>query len=223
MGVLADNYGLFPAGVAGIAERIGADAHAVQDRLDILAEAQVIIPYEDEGRQFFAFRKWQDYQQVRYAGMPACPIPCDEILANLSPLSRQCLQLIRGKISGASAKKSRTVVAVAVDTGIPAANASGVSPVKIGVDHFYQRLQKHLGMERPVFPFGRAGRFLRERVESADDTADDFKALIDWFFDKRIRGDKSSANWSLFESAYNAGLLAVDRERKRHANTPKAK
>lgn len=222
MGVMADNYGLFPAAVAGVAERLGLDSHIVQDRLDILAEAQVIIPYEDEGRQFFAFRKWQDYQQVRYPGMPACPIPRDEILANLSPLSRQCLQQIRGKISGASGKKSQTVVAVTTDTGKPSANAEGVSPVKKGVDYFYQRLQKHLNMERPVFPYGRAGRFLKERVEAADDTFEDFKDLMDWFFEKRIRGDKSSANWSLFESAYNAGLLAVDRERKRRETVAKA-
>lgn len=223
IGVLADNYGLFPAGVAGVAERLGIDAHAVQDRVDILIEAQVLIPYQDEGRHFFAFRKWQDYQSVKYPGMPSCPIPSDETLGNLSDASREALLRIRGKLSGASGKKPRPAVVVAVADGKPLANARGVSAVKIGIDYFFERLQRHLGMERPVFPFGRAGRFLRERVESADDTAEDFRDLIDWFFDKRIRGDKSSANWSLFESAYNAGLLAVDRERKRNASHPKAK
>jgi hypothetical protein len=223
MGVLADNYGLFPAGLAGIAEKLGIDAHAVQDRLDILIETQVLIPYEDDGRHFYAFRRWQDYQHVKYPGMPACPIPPDNILPNLSTASREALLSIRGKLSGASGKKSPRAVVVVVDTGIPAANASGVSPVKTGVDYFYQRLQKHLGLERPVFPFGRAGRFLRERVEAANDTAEDFRDVMDWFFDKRIRGDHSSANWSLFESAYNAGCLAVDRERKRRENHPKGK
>ena len=214
LSVMADNFGLLPNRPGVIARDTDIDEHRVRDRLDVLAEHGTIIPYQEGGADYFAVRKWQDYQKVHYLGKPSCPLPDNETLLKLSQKTRETIETF------AKENVRAVAVAVAVDT-VQDANASS-NPIKTGLDYFFERLQNHIGIDRPVMPFGRAGRFLKQRV-AAGDTADDFRELTDWFFDKRIRGDKSSANWSLFESAYNAGCLAVDKQRRTREAATQAK
>lgn len=216
IGVVADNYGFFPAGVQSIAEKLGLDPHVVQDRLDVLLEASVFIPYEANGCSFYAVRRWQDYQQVKYPGKPACPIPSDDILGKLSPLSQEGIQRYLNTLSPNGDAKPRPAVAVAVAVvgnanAFPSPAETDLPASQWALRYFYWRLQRHTNLPKPVMPFGRAGHFLKTR-ESEED-AEDFRALIDEFFEHRIRGDKSSANWSLFESAYNALCIQVQKKR----------
>jgi hypothetical protein len=85
------------------------------------------------------------------------------------------------------------------------------------IDYFFGRLQRHTGLERPVFSGGQAARFFSSRLE-AGDTSDDFTETIDEFFDHRIRGEHSAANFSLYQRAYNALCIAVQKRRRRGAD-----
>ncbi len=91
------------------AQALGLDAYEVRDRVDFLEEAAVIVRYEDSGATYYAFRKWQDYQQLRITGRPACPLPDPETIQKLSVKSQELLR-------NAYAETRRAVaVAVAVD------------------------------------------------------------------------------------------------------------
>lgn len=91
---------------------------------------------------------------------------------------------------------------------------SGDDARQAAIDYFFGRLQRHTGLERPVFSGGQAARFFSSRL-TAGDTLDDFRETIDEFFDRRIRGEHSAANFSLYQRAYNALCIAVQKRRRR--------
>ena len=86
--------------------------------------------------------------------------------------------------------------------------------VKEAQTYFFERLQKHTGLEVPVFSWPQSGKFYRQRLIEADDSLDDLRDTTDEFFDRYIRGDKSAANFGHYQRVYNALCIAVQKRRK---------
>ena len=80
------------------------------------------------------------------------------------------------------------------------------------IDYFYQKLQRHTTLAKPRFPGGQAAKFFSDCIKD-EYTETDFREITDWFFDERIKGDFSSANFSHYQAAFNAGCIAVQKRR----------
>jgi len=217
-----DNYGLFPARPEVIGKHLGLDEFAVRDRLLMLEEAEVLASYSADGGEYYVFINWQDWQKMSYNSKPRSPLPPPDILEKLSEKTQKHLV----KSSGGNSEKLGRAVAVAVAVAnvgnanaFPSPAETDLPPSQWALRYYYFRLRQHTNLPKPVMPFGRAAGFLAEREAETDDSGHllydihDFKDLVDEFFDHRIRGDKSSANWSLFESNWNALCIAVQKRR----------
>jgi len=81
------------------------------------------------------------------------------------------------------------------------------------IDYFYEKLQAHTGLDKPRFPGGRAANFFAGCIRDGYDERD-FREVTDWFFDERIRGDHSSANFGHYQASFNAGCIAIQKRRE---------
>jgi len=207
LGVAADNYGLMKENAAAVASVLGMSARRVQRGLDYLVGEEVLLRYGDNGTRYLVFRKWQEYQRVKYAGTPSCPLPPPEVFRKLSEETRE---LLRPHVGKASLENGRAVaVAVAVDSE---AEASVRNPKQVAIDHFFERLQRHTGLASPEFPGGQAAGFFTRRLRKGD-TLDDLRDTIDEFFDRYICGEQSAGNFAHYQRAYNALCIAVQKRR----------
>lgn len=80
----ADGFGLQRKSPGQLADILQISKRASAECIEILIEQKVLIEYSDNGQSYLAFRKWQDYQKLRYAGMPSCPFPSMDIYEQLS-------------------------------------------------------------------------------------------------------------------------------------------
>jgi len=213
-GVAADNYGLLKEAPELIAAALHLSPAKVRDRLGILMGQEVVIRYSDGQQPFLAFRKWQDYQSVKYPGYPACPIPPLDILGKLSPKTQELFQRFVGSLPRNSS--SLVAVAVALPTYV-----GPKSPVQAAVNHYLERLRRKTRMESPEFPYGQANAFFARRIRQGD-TYEDLQATIDYFFDHWIT-DASAASYTHYQSKYNAlaaGAITKKGKEKTRADHP---
>jgi len=214
-GVAADNYGLLKESPELIAAALHLSPAKVRDRLGILMGQEVVIRYGDGEQPYLAFRKWQDYQSVKYPGYPACPIPPPEMLGKLSPKTQELFQRFLGNLP----RNSSPLVAVA---GCLPPYGGPKSPVQAAVNHYLERLRKKTRMESPEFPFGRASAFFARRIGKGD-TYEDLQATIDYFFDEWIT-DASAASFPHYQAKYNAlaaGAITKKGKEKTGADDPR--
>jgi hypothetical protein len=212
LGVAADNFGMLKENAGLVASVLGISARRGQQSIDYLVGEEVLLRYGDNGSPYLIFRKWQDYQKVKYPGSPSCPLPPPHILGKLSRKSREHLL---GQLGSDSGENGRAVaVAVADDSE---AHASAPNPKQASIEHFFRRLQQHTGLEAPEFPGGQAAGFFTRRLRKGD-TLEDLRETIDEFFDGYIKGDKSAANFAHYQRVYNALCIAVQKRRGKGAN-----
>jgi hypothetical protein len=93
LAVGADSLGMQPERPATIGEALGLKTSQVLSALSVLTSSDkpCIIRYQDNGRTFLVFRKWQDYQHMSFKVEPTCPQPPDDILERLSDKTSQLL------------------------------------------------------------------------------------------------------------------------------------
>jgi hypothetical protein len=194
-----------------------------------------IVTWTVDGQRFLAVRKHQDYQRVRLPSNADCPCPPGSVLQKLSEPTRiliadnlqkftsftddgfapeaeeEAEQEGEAEVNTASARERAKPTKRVKRASNP--QSSGADANQAAIDYFFGRLQRHTGLERPVFSGGQAARFFSSRLK-AGDTLDDFTETIDEFFDRRIRGEHSAANFSLYQRAYNALCIAVQKRRR---------
>lgn len=198
-----------------------------------------IVTWSVEGQRFLAVRKHQDYQRVRLPSNADCPCPPRSVLQKLSEPTRT---LITGNLQKFTSFSGNEFAPESEEEGEEEGELEGeaegrtasarekAKPTKrakqsagprealadaqqAAIDYFLGRLQRHTGLERPVFSGGQAARFFSQRLK-AGDTLDDFRETVDEFFDHRIRGEHSAANFSLYQRSYNALCIAVQKRRR---------
>lgn len=205
-----------------------------------------IVTWTVEGQRFLAVRKHQDYQRVRLPSNADCPCPPRSVLQKLSEPTRTLITgnlhkftsftdnesppeseeegeeegELEAELEGEAEARTASARGKAKPTKRAEQSAGPKEALandrQAAIDYFFGRLQRHTGLERPVFSGGQAARFFSSRLK-AGDTPDDFKETIDEFFDHRIRGEHSAANFSLYQRSYNALCIAVQKRRRRRA------
>lgn len=80
----ADAYGLQKESPGALSDALRVSKKAATDCLDRFIEDKVIIRWSENGSSYLAFRKWQDYQKITYAGRISCPTPPQEVYDELS-------------------------------------------------------------------------------------------------------------------------------------------
>lgn len=174
----------------------------VRQRLDALVAAKALLRYEKGGQHYLAIRRFQDHQGRKYFPKrgPNCPIPPVAIIRKLSEKTRRSFGKCAGQLSG------EVAVAVAVEV-------KRSEEKQQAAEYFHERLQNHLGLHAPEFPWERAKVFFARRLSPGfGDTLQDLKETTDIFFDDYIR-EKSAANFGHYQRVYNA-LGAMLRERR---------
>ena len=186
------------------AAALGYTQESVVKRLDALKAQDVLLPYSVDGGNYLAFRKWQDHQGIRHFPKRGSNVPCPplEAFQLFSEKTRSNFRRIADSLPAPVA----VAVAVGSDTNVSV-------DVRAAQDYFFERLQQHTGIERPVFSWGQSGRFYKERLLDAEDSLADLRETTDEFFDRYIRGEKSAANFSHYQRVFNALCIAVQKRR----------
>lgn len=205
LGVAADNFGMFKENAQSLAGEIGLSLPKVRQCLDYLVGEEVLLRYQLDGDSYLVFRKWQDYQKINYTGAPSCPLPPPDVFGKLSKKTRELF----AKASEENVRAVAVAVAIAIDSG---ADAPAVNPKQAAIAYYFERLQRHTGLESPEFPGGQAAGFFTRRLRKGD-TLQDLKTTTDEFFDRYIRGDKSAGNFGHYQRVYNALCIAVQKRR----------
>ena len=236
---LSDDEGRFRANPLAIkAIGYAVDPNMPPERIErilrLLDRVRLIHLYETDGGEYGKLHDWHEWQRIDRptpSMMPpppnescrCCRVKCSDYPSRFRRGTTEASTNPRGHIhepSGAERKgKDRsTNVQASTSVGAEAPPAAfrgkgkkldaGQNGMKQGaIDYYYGRLQKYTGAAEPEFPGGQAAAFFTRRILKGD-TSDDFREATDLFFNERIR-EKSAANFSLFQRAYNAFLKEI--------------
>jgi hypothetical protein len=87
----ADGFGLQKESPGKLSDDLQISRRAASDCIERLIKNSVLLRYSDNGSSYLCFRRWQDYQQMRYTGRPSCPFPPLDIYEKLSEKTQKYL------------------------------------------------------------------------------------------------------------------------------------